>query len=152
MSKSILPLLMLSAIFCCNPVHEKTITDQKTATTAIHKVLDQQVEAWNKGDVDKFMESYWKSDSLLFIGSKVTSGWRSTLERYKKSYPGKAAMGILKFEILKMDYISDDSYLITGKYQLTRENDAPDGIFTLLFMRKKGDWVIVYDHTSSRCK
>lgn len=115
---------------------------------AIRKVLDQQVAAWNEANIDEFMKSYYKSDSILFIGSKITSGWDSTFVRYKKSYPNKAAMGKLRFEILRMDFISSDSYLVTGKYFLTRERDNPSGIFTLLFRKKKGNWVIVYDHTS----
>ncbi len=115
---------------------------------AIRKALDLQVAAWNEANIDEFMKGYWKSDSILFIGSKITSGWDSTLLRYKKSYPGKSAMGKLRFEILRMDFISSDSYLITGKYFLTREKDNPSGIFTLLFKKKKGNWVIVYDHTS----
>jgi len=116
--------------------------------TAIKKILNDQVAAWNQGDIDEFMKGYWKSDSVLFIGNKITSGWDSTLARYKKSYPDKAAMGELRFEILRIDFISPDSYLITGKYFLTREKDNPQGIFTLLFKRKKGKWMIVYDHTS----
>lgn len=115
---------------------------------AIRSVLDKQVTAWNEANIDEFMKSYWKSDSILFIGSKITSGWDSTLVRYKKSYPDQAAMGKLRFEILRMDYISPDSYLITGKYFLTREKDNPSGIFTLLFKKKNENWVIVYDHTS----
>ena len=116
--------------------------------TAIKAVLDLQVEAWNEGNIDEFMKGYWKSDSILFIGNKVTSGWDSTLIRYKKSYPNLSAMGKLRFEILRMDFISGDSYLITGKYFLAREKDNPSGIFTLLFKKKKEKWVIVYDHTS----
>ena len=57
-------------------------------------------------------------------------------------------MGKLRFEILRMDFISSDGYLITGKYFLTREKDNPSEIFTLLFKKKKGNWVIVYDRTS----
>src|SRR5579859_7010591 len=115
---------------------------------SIRKVLDQQVKAWNEANIDEFMKGYWKSDSILFIGSTITSGWNNTLARYKKSYPDKGAMGQLRFDILRLDFISSDSYLITGKYFLTREKDSPSGIFTLLFKKKKGNWVIVYDHTS----
>jgi ketosteroid isomerase-like protein len=115
---------------------------------AIRQVLDRQVEAWNRGDLDQFMEGYWKSDSILFIGSKVTAGWASTLARYKKSYPTREAMGTLRFEILRMDVLAHDVYLVTGKYFLARAADNPSGIFTLVFRRKEGKWVIVYDHTS----
>jgi hypothetical protein len=115
---------------------------------AIRKILDEQVAAWNLGNLEEFMKGYWKSDSILFIGSKITSGWDSTLVRYKRTYPDRAAMGKLRFEILRMDFISSSSYLVTGKYFLTREEDSPSGIFTLLFKRKKESWLIVYDHTS----
>jgi ketosteroid isomerase-like protein len=121
----------------------------KTANeAAIHEVLALQVNAWNKGDINAFMQGYWKSDSLLFIGAKISNGWDSTLVRYQRSYPDRAAMGTLRFEILRMDYISDNSYLVTGKYFLTREKDNPSGIFTLLFKKKNDQWWVVYDHTS----
>ncbi len=115
---------------------------------AIKMVLATQVIAWNNADIEGFMEGYWKSDSLLFVGSKITSGWDSTLVRYKKSYPDKAAMGTLRFEIIRMLFISNDSYLVTGKYFLAREKDNPSGIFTLLFKKKNGKWVVAYDHTA----
>jgi hypothetical protein len=115
---------------------------------SIREVLDKQVIAWNEGNIEEFMQGYWKSDSLLFIGSKITNGWDSTLARYKRSYPDRAAMGTLRFEIMRMDFISSDSYLITGKYFLTREKDNPSGVYTLLFRKKNGKWVAVYDHTA----
>jgi hypothetical protein len=120
----------------------------KTDENAIRMVLDKQVVAWNEANINEFMKGYWKSDSILFIGRKITSGWDSTLLRYKKSYPDKAAMGKLRFEILRLDFASTNACLVTGKYFLAREKDNPSGIFTLLFKRKKGQWVIVYDHTS----
>jgi hypothetical protein len=138
-------LLVLTA--CTNKNQTESLRS-KIDEAAIQSVLDSQVAAWNDANIDEFMKGYWKSDSILFIGSKITSGWDSTLIKYKKGYPDKAAMGKLRFEILRMDFISSDNYLVTGKYFLTREKDNPSGIFTLLFKKKKGNWVIVYDHTS----
>ncbi len=115
---------------------------------SIREVLDKQVAAWNETDMEGFMQGYWKSDSLLFIGSKITNGWDSTLARYKRSYPDKAAMGTLRFEIMRVGFISSEGYLITGKYFLARGKDNPSGVFTLLFRKKNGQWVVVYDHTA----
>jgi ketosteroid isomerase-like protein len=115
---------------------------------SIREVLAKQVSAWNQNDIEGFMQGYWKSDSLLFIGAKITHGWDSTLARYKRSYPDKAAMGFLKFEIMRVDFISHDSYLVTGKYFLAREKDNPSGVFTLLLRKINNQWVVVYDHTS----
>src|SRR6185369_2307332 len=137
MKAIVISILILTA--CSQP--RQTPGSNKAEEAAIQSVLDQQVAAWNEANIDEFMKGYWKSDSILFIGSKITSGWDSTLTRYKKGYPDKAAMGKLRFEVLRMDYISNDSYLITGKYFLTREKDTPSGIFTLLFKKKKGNWV-----------
>ena len=141
-------IILLVLASCSRDTNQTSTSSSKAEEAAIQLVLDQQVAAWNKANIDEFMKGYWKSDSILFIGSKITSGWDSTLLRYKKSYPDKVAMGKLRFEILRMDFISSDSYLVTGKYFLAREKDNPSGIFTLLFRKKKGNWVIVYDHTS----
>jgi len=141
-------IIFMLVLAACDSKTYQTGSSSKADEAAIQSVLEQQVAAWNEANIDEFMKGYWKSDSILFIGSKITSGWDSTLTRYKKGYPDKAAMGKLRFEVLRMDYISTDSYLVTGKYFLTREKDNPSGIFTLLFKKKKGNWVIVYDHTS----
>jgi hypothetical protein len=122
--------------------------DQLAEGNAIRAVLAQQVLDWNNFNIEGFMQGYWKSDSLLFIGAKITHGWDSTLARYKKSYPSKEAMGILRFEVFRLQFTSHDACLVTGKYFLQRKNDNPNGVFTLLFRKKNGKWVVVYDHTS----
>jgi hypothetical protein len=140
--------LLLLLVSCQQAAQKESSKSDPLDEKTIREVLEKQVIAWNGNDIEGFMQGYWKSDSLLFIGSKITNGWDSTLARYKRSYPDKAAMGTLRFEIMRMDFISNDSYLVTGKYFLTREKDNPSGVFTLLFRKKKGKWVAVYDHTS----
>jgi len=116
---------------------------------AILEVLDKQVESWNKQDIEGFMEGYWKSDSLKFIGkSGLTKGWKATLENYKKNYPDKNAMGTLKFEIINVQGISSRAAVVTGKWMLTRTIGNLQGVFTLIFEQKDRKWVIVYDHSS----
>jgi hypothetical protein len=122
--------------------------DQLAEGNAIRAVLAQQVSDWNNFNIEGFMQGYWKSDSLLFIGAKMTHGWDSTLVRYKKSYPTKEAMGVLRFEIIRLQFTSTDACLVTGRYFLQRKTDSPSGVFTLLFRKKSGKWVVVYDHTS----
>ncbi len=115
----------------------------------IRNVLDQQQECWNDGDLECFMEGYWKSDQLVFIGSKgVTYGWKNTLENYKNNYPNKELMGSLSFELIQLEPLSDDFWTVIGKWNLKRENDNPMGHFTLIFRRLDNEWVIVSDHSS----
>jgi ketosteroid isomerase-like protein len=117
--------------------------------TAILDIMARQEACWNKGDLNCFMEGYWPDDSLKFIGkSGITYGWDATLERYQKGYPDKAAMGKLTFTILHVDAVSKKAAQVTGKWHLQRESDAPQGYFTLLWRKIKGEWVIVADHSS----
>jgi ketosteroid isomerase-like protein len=116
---------------------------------AIRQVMHDQQEAWNRADIETFMEGYWKSDSLKFIGRNgITYGWQTTLDNYKKGYPTPEAMGELTFTILALDILSETSAFMIGRWHLKRTNDEPGGHFTLLWRKISGKWVIVADHTS----
>ena len=116
---------------------------------AIRQLLSNQTECWNKGDIEGFMQTYWQSDSLLYVGkSGVTYGWHRTLERYKKSYPDRAAMGTLQFTIIKVQQLSSKMYNVVGKWQLTRVSSNVEGHYTLLLRKINGKWLIVQDHSS----
>lgn len=122
---------------------------QSKAEKEIRKVLAEQTEAWNKADIQGFMQGYWVSDSLKFIGKNgVTKGWTATLNNYKKSYPDKAAMGTLTFDILTVEKISSKAAFVIGKWKLQREKDVLQGHFTLFWKKIKGKWLIVADHSS----
>lgn len=115
---------------------------------AIKKVLADQQECWNKSDIPCFMEGYWKSDSLKFIGkSGIKYGWQNTLDNYIKSYPDQATMGTLTFGLLNIEPVGPD-YLVTGTWHLQRKEDAPSGLFTLIWRKINGKWKIIYDHSS----
>ncbi len=116
----------------------------------ILEVLDKQTESWNKGKLEKFMEGYWKSDSLKFIGKNgITYGWQNTLANYQKRYPDKASRGVLKFEIISVDLISEDAAFVIGKFFLTRPQQGDtNGHFSLLWRKINGRWLIVADHSS----
>lgn len=115
----------------------------------IKKVLFAQRDAWNRGDLEGYMEGYWKSDSLKFIGkSGITMGWVKTLNNYRKGYPDKAAMGKLEFTIIELSILSKESAFMIGKWDLKREKDSPGGYFTLLWKKIKGEWKVTADHSS----
>ena len=122
---------------------------QNQDAQAIRKVLQVQNEAWNRGNIDEFMNGYWENDSLKFIGkSGVTYGYKATLERYKKNYSDTAQMGKLSFDILEVKRLSPEYYFVVGKWFLKRSVGDIGGTYTLLFRKIKGRWVIVVDHTS----
>lgn len=134
-------------IACC--IFPLLASSQNKDVKDILSILDRQIEYWNKGDVDHFMEGYWNNDSLMFIGqSGVTYGYQNTLNNYKKNYKDTAHMGKLQFTILQVKPVSADAYFVVGKWQLFRTVGNVDGYYTLLFRKIKGVWVIVADHSS----
>jgi ketosteroid isomerase-like protein len=143
MKKSI--FFLLCVILSLNLNAQKQTKSQKS----MRSVLEIQVQAWNAGDLPKFMSTYWQSDSLRFIGkSGLTYGWQQTLDNYKKNYPSKEAMGQLDFNILSIEVLSKRSAFVIGKWHLARAIGDLSGHFTLLFRKIEGKWVIVADHSS----
>lgn len=146
---SILILTFLFLTISCKTTQQLTPTQIADDTIAIIQVMDIQEEAWSAGDVDAFMEGYYRSEDLSFVGSRgPTYGWQTTLDNYRKGYPDKEAMGKLSFEVLRLTPISEDAYYMIGKYTLVRTEDMPSGYFTLIWRKIEGQWLITDDHTS----
>jgi len=116
----------------------------------IKEKLQQQTICWNEGNMECFMQAYWKSDSLKFIGgSGITYGWDKTLQRYKAGYPTSKERGILTFTIISVELLSEDACFVVGKYHLNREIGDDEGHFSLLWRKIEENWVIVADHSSN---
>ena len=140
MKRLVIVLVLITQVFIAKSQDEKV---------EIKKVLDWQIVAWNEGDVDKFMQGYWESDSLMFIGkSGVTYGWQPTLDNYKKKYSSKELMGKLSFKIIQIDVLTSKDATVIGKWQIDRANEQIGGHFMLKWKLIKGKWVIIADHTS----
>jgi ketosteroid isomerase-like protein len=116
----------------------------------IRAVLEEQVKAWNRGDLEGFMKGYLKSNDITFVsGDTVTRGWQTVLDRYKKNYSSREKMGTLAFSELEIKPIGADDAMVIGRFQLTRAGDTPSGRFTLIFHRTPDGWRIAHDHTST---
>ncbi len=137
--KSLFLLLFVSAI----------VYGQTSEEKAIRQLLTIQTESWNRGDIESFMQTYWKSDSLMFIGkSGVQFGWQETLNNYKKAYPDTVAMGKLSFDIITIKKLSAEYYYVVGKWMLKRRIGDLNGHYDLLLRKISGKWYIIADHSS----
>ncbi len=140
-----LKLLLLSGLFLVILSAEAQTKD----AIVIRKILSTQTTAWNEGNIERFMNGYWRSDSLMFIGKNgPTYGWNKTLANYKKNYPDTTSMGKLQFDLITVNRLSDLYYSVVGKWRLKRSIGDVGGVFTLLFKRIKKQWVIIQDHSS----
>jgi uncharacterized protein (TIGR02246 family) len=124
--------------------------DRSPDKVAIQAILEAQQKAWNNGDIDEFLEGYWRSPELTFSGSSgVSRGWDGVLARYKKNYPDRAAMGGLDFSEIEFRFLGPDAALVLGKWHLKREKGDIGGVFTLVWQRFPKGWKIIHDHTST---
>tara|TARA_B100001248_G_scaffold127923_1_gene95877 strand:- start:4 stop:450 length:447 start_codon:yes stop_codon:yes gene_type:complete len=140
------------SIFFFISINPVVFSQQKLETKdslAIIDILNKQEKDWNRGDIDKFMKGYLKSEKLVFSGSSgPIYGWKATLDRYKKTYSDKEKMGKLKFEILNVIALSPKVIQLQGKFNLTRSIGDAFGYFTLNWIKVKNRWYIISDHTS----
>ena len=145
-----LGLCAIAALSGCAPQSAAPKYDTEAIKTQIKETLARQDTAWNDGDIDGFMKDYIKDESLRFAsGGNIRRGWQATIDRYKLSYPDKAAMGTLSFTDLEINVITAQDALVFGRWKLDRAEDTPNGLFTLHMKEQGGHWVIVSDHTSS---
>jgi hypothetical protein len=148
-SCSYLNPIFVVAVACLLILSSCSYEDAASDRAEILAMMDHQERCWNQGDVECFMEGYWPSDSLMFIGKEgVTYGYENTLQRYRNNYPDRSAMGMLSFDIVELQRLSPEAYYMVGKWQLERTIGDIGGHFTLLFRKFDGQWFIVKDHSS----
>jgi ketosteroid isomerase-like protein len=145
-----LALILLFALGVRTERQTKAAEGRAADQAAITGVLHRQQAAWNRGDVDAFLEGYWHSPELTFSGSNgVSRGWDGVMARYKKNYPDRAAMGQLDFSELEFRFLGPHAALVLGRWHLKRDKGDLGGVFSLVWQRFPGGWKIVHDHTSA---
>jgi ketosteroid isomerase-like protein len=141
----LIPILLLTAF----NLLARDVAVAANAPAEIRAVMTAQVAAWNRGDIDGFMAGYARSASTEFVsGDKITRGWQTVRDNYRKKYDSREKMGTLKFSEIKVTPLAADAAIVLGRWQLVRQKDKPHGTFTLLFRRMPAGWRIVHDHTS----
>jgi ketosteroid isomerase-like protein len=146
--------LLLSSLFVLFAPFDLSATDKEDsrdgAIAQIRDVLRRQQEAWNRGDIDSFMNGYARAETTVFVsGDEATRGWQTVRDRYLKKYNDRAKMGTLTFSDLEIEQLGPDSALGLGRWELKRATDNPHGRFTLIFRKTPDGWRIVHDHTSA---
>lgn len=128
----------------------ETKLDVPGMPTEVVQIMSRQMESWNRGDLNGFMSGYWESDSLMFIGGTgITYGHAATLARYQSSYPDAMAMGTLSFVNVRWESVGANAGWLVGRWHLAKQERADaEGMYTLLWRKLDGRWLIVADHSS----
>ncbi len=122
------------------------------AARQVRAVLNQQVDDWNKGNLDGFLTGYWKSPKVVFMsGGHRFDGFEAMRDRYHRRYKAEGkAMGQLAFSELELESLGPESVFARGRFSLTMpDGTKPTGLFTLIVRKFPDGWKIVHDHTSA---
>ncbi len=145
----ILLLLLITIAPACVSTPDSARANEQ-AVADVRAVLEAQAAAWNRGDVDGYMDGYERAETTTLVSADtITRGWQTVLDRYKKAYNSREKMGTLAFSELDIKPLSPFYAVATGRWQLTRANDTPHGRFMLLLRRTDAGWRIVHDTTTS---
>ena len=136
--------ILMAALVCAEP-------DQTPNSVAeIQSVLTAQQDAWNRGDIDAFMNGYARSATTVFVSQdEVSRGWETVRDRYRVKYSDRTKMGTLSFSEIEVTMLSPESAVVLGRWRLKRTDDEPHGRFTLILEHLPEGWRIVHDHTSA---
>jgi len=139
------------------PSRETVGSDESMANAEmeIETMLHNSAASWNGGELDGFLDDYWRSEDLTFSGpTGVTRGWGDVRTRYLESYwaPG-TVRDSLRFEGIEVFRLGDEHALALGQYVLFRPEEdgsvTSSGFFSLVLQKMEGEWRIVHDHTSA---
>jgi ketosteroid isomerase-like protein len=136
--------ILMAVLVCAEP------EQFPNSVAEIQSVLTAQQDAWNRGNIDEFMNGYARSTSTVFVSEdEVRRGWETVRDRYRVKYSDRAKMGALNFSEIEVTMLSPDAAVVLGRWRLRRGNDEPHGRFTLIFKHLPEGWRIVHDHTSA---
>ena len=131
-----------------------TATEEGVALE-IEEMLHSSADSWNRGDLDGFLDDYWRSEALTFSGpAGITRGWDDLRTRYLESYwAPETVRDSLRFQEIEVVPLGDDHALALGQYVLFTAggggNVSSSGFFSLVLKNLQGEWKILHDHTSN---
>jgi beta-aspartyl-peptidase (threonine type) len=147
----IISFIILLSVSGVGEARDKKAREPKAARE-IRAILDKQVAAWNRGDLEGFMAHYWNSTELSFYsGGTKTFGWQQTIDRYRSRYQSEGReMGKLDFSDLQIELLGPSTSFVRGRWHLKMKDGDPGGLFTLILRKQGNGWKIIHDHTSSQ--
>lgn len=128
----------------------------------VEALLKRQAEAWSRGDLETFTSVY-ADDATFLTANGVTQGRQAVLDRYRRRYPDRQAMGTLTLEVLEARPASGTEVTMLGGARPSRvhgvsvaarwklsypeggERKDAEGLTLIVLRRGAGGWEIVQD-------
>ncbi len=142
-----LTAVVLASAGCTIEVEE----DVADLQGAIVTMLDESAVAWNRGELDGFMDDYMRSEATTYIGQDgLVAGFEAIRERYAPAFETGADRDSLRFENILSRRLGAVDGVVTARWILHRgDSIVASGPFTLVVRRTSAGWKIIHDHSSS---
>ncbi|HET7276070.1 MAG TPA: nuclear transport factor 2 family protein [Longimicrobiaceae bacterium] len=142
-------VLVLSA---CAPVPAEAPEAASVPADLIEAELVASTEAWNRGDLEGFLEPYLDSPDITYVGrSGLVRGKEALRETYVTNFWSEGApTDDLSFADIEVRPLGPDHALLTGRYLLFDEAGVlqDEGPFSLIYANTPAGWKIIHDHSS----
>lgn len=144
---------LAAATVSCRPGSEAPGTRELDALghairAEICVMMDAGARAWNRGDLDTFVEDYLPD--ATYVGSRgLVRGPVAIKAAYAPRFAPGAVRDSLSFERLEVDVLAPDVAHVLAVYVLSRGDSVTARGPTSLVMRRVGNrWRIAHDHSS----
>jgi uncharacterized protein (TIGR02246 family) len=132
-------------------VRKISATESKKTEAAIRKVFEAGCMAWNRGDLDGYLASYWDSDQTIWVsGGSLIRGRKAIEAAYKVRFSTPGQMGTLSLSELEIDVLTTADAIAFGRWKLVFEAKAAEGFFTVQLRKIEDTWLLVSDHSSTQ--
>ena len=125
-------------------------TESQQIEAAIRQVFEASCAAWNRGDLDGYLASYWDSDKTIWISSgSLTRGKKAIEAAYKARFSSHQQTGKLTLAELEIDVLTTTDAMAVGRWMLSVDNETSEGFFTVQLKKIEDTWLFVADHSST---
>jgi uncharacterized protein (TIGR02246 family) len=122
----------------------------KETESAIRKVFEEGCAAWNRGDLDGYLASYWDSDQIVWVsGGSRARGKKDIVAAYKARFSTPRQMGSLTLTELEIDVLTPTDAIAFGRWNLVVGDNVSEGFFTVQLRQIEGTWRLIHDHSSA---
>ena len=110
----------------------------------VRALLDAQVEAWNRGDLDGFCDLC--TEDVVYVGAAgVRTGRDAVREGYRARYADRSAMGRLALDVRSVEDRGQTAVAVV-RWSVTTDREH-GGHALLVLVRTEAGWRLAWDAT-----
>ena len=144
-------VVAIGVVAACSARAPSPALNPAEATATAVAFLSASSDAWNRGDLEAFVDDYARDSTTTFVaGGRVQYGWDWIHGNYARWWDLESERDSLQFEDVAARSLGSDYLLTTARFVLFRSDSVTaSGPFTLVMKRIEGKWKIIHDQTGT---